>query len=610
VVDESRPMSGEYAKPDRNCDIVMKGGITSGVVYPKAVRELAKTFRFRNIGGTSAGAIAAAAAAAAEFGRDKGGFEALAGLPDWIGKGHNLRDLFQPQRPTRGLFKVVMAKVERGWWWAIAVGLFRNFLLVLLGALPAIALVLLADPGSSTLLKILTAACGILLGVLGVALAVVAFLAFQLLRAVPRNDFGLCSGWSEKFERSGRGSAPLTPWLYRKLNEYASLPLEEPLTFGHLWAGPGGDRTNPPRDPEKRHLNLAMMTTNLTNRRAHQLPFESAEWLFCPDELRRFFPCEVVDWMEKTAGEEAIAPSGERLLELPAAKDMPVIVATRLSLSFPVLLSAVPLWRRERVKGPGSAPSEPRRCWFSDGGIASNFPIHFFDRLVPRWPTFGINLRPFRPGEAEAPKDKEMDNTWMVGSESEEIADWWYENGSLLEFLGGIGHTMQNRVDEAQMRVPGYRDRIAHVSLTDKQGGMNLTMEEDVINRLIARGGFAAERLREAYTRKPAPDRVSWDAHRWTRLRSSLAVLEEMHTHFKLGYEGEVEPTGAPTYAEMLASGEDGSHDYPWADDRQRTLASEEVEAILAPGVDGDATNTVATGAPQPAPEGRIEPRG
>ena len=34
-----------YANPTLNCDIVMKGGITSGVVYPRAVAELAKTYR-------------------------------------------------------------------------------------------------------------------------------------------------------------------------------------------------------------------------------------------------------------------------------------------------------------------------------------------------------------------------------------------------------------------------------------------------------------------------------------------------------------------------------------------------------------------------------------
>ena len=45
----------------RECDLVMKGGITSGIVYPKAVLALKDTYTFRNIGGTSAGAIAAVA---------------------------------------------------------------------------------------------------------------------------------------------------------------------------------------------------------------------------------------------------------------------------------------------------------------------------------------------------------------------------------------------------------------------------------------------------------------------------------------------------------------------------------------------------------------------
>ena len=48
------------------CDIIMKGGITSGVVYPKTILRMAEQYRFRSIGGTSAGAIAAALTAAAE----------------------------------------------------------------------------------------------------------------------------------------------------------------------------------------------------------------------------------------------------------------------------------------------------------------------------------------------------------------------------------------------------------------------------------------------------------------------------------------------------------------------------------------------------------------
>src|SRR4051812_23383253 len=50
------------------CDLVMKGGITSGIVYPNAVLALTRRYEFRNIGGTSAGAIAAAATAAAALG--------------------------------------------------------------------------------------------------------------------------------------------------------------------------------------------------------------------------------------------------------------------------------------------------------------------------------------------------------------------------------------------------------------------------------------------------------------------------------------------------------------------------------------------------------------
>src|ERR1041384_1009840 len=103
----------------RYCDIVMKGGITSGVVYPPAVVELAKTYTFRNIGGTSAGAIAAAVTAAAECGRQTGkdGFPKVAELPDWLGakastkKDSNLFYLFQPQPQTKSLFRIVTAGI-------------------------------------------------------------------------------------------------------------------------------------------------------------------------------------------------------------------------------------------------------------------------------------------------------------------------------------------------------------------------------------------------------------------------------------------------------------------------------------------------------------------
>ena len=40
---------------------------------------------------------------------------------------------------------------------------------------------------------------------------------------------------------------------------------------------------------------------------------------------------------------------------------------------------------------------------------------------------------------------------------------------------------MQNWVDNQQTRVPGYRDRIVHISHTDNEGGMNLAMPPEVL---------------------------------------------------------------------------------------------------------------------------------
>src|SRR6516162_215087 len=109
-------MVASEPKPDRVCDMVMKGGITSGIVYPLVVTTLAEKFLFKNIGGTSAGAIAAAATAAAELARDSGGFERLARLPDFLGADapgrsgeSNLLAFFQPQPRTAQLFRVCVA---------------------------------------------------------------------------------------------------------------------------------------------------------------------------------------------------------------------------------------------------------------------------------------------------------------------------------------------------------------------------------------------------------------------------------------------------------------------------------------------------------------------
>ncbi len=86
----------------RLCDVVMKGGITSGVVYPTAICKLATAYVIKNIGGTSVGAIAAAITAAAEYRRRQTGsgqgYLELAKLPGFLGE---RAPCSRSSRPTR-----------------------------------------------------------------------------------------------------------------------------------------------------------------------------------------------------------------------------------------------------------------------------------------------------------------------------------------------------------------------------------------------------------------------------------------------------------------------------------------------------------------------------
>src|SRR5262249_3708967 len=120
----------------RPCDLVMKGGITSGVVYPMAILELSKNYHFRGIGGASAGAIAAAATAAAELGRARNGFTKLDRLCRDLAIGGTLKGLFQAAPATRPLLDLLLSYVDVGenpkaggrpaWVWSLVRPLLRR----------------------------------------------------------------------------------------------------------------------------------------------------------------------------------------------------------------------------------------------------------------------------------------------------------------------------------------------------------------------------------------------------------------------------------------------------------------------------------------------------
>ena len=522
----------QFAHPTVECDVIMKGGITSGVVYPLAVCELAQTYRLRNVGGTSAGAIAAVLAAAAELGRGApgGGFARLAELPGFLRK--NLLSLFQPTRKTRPAFEVLLA-------WLGPAGVPRkvtrttgkllrfHFLAFLLGAgLGLLFFYLLVALPAAGLRPGAWAVAALFALVWGLVAAAIAF-ARGAVAAITENGFGLCSGM-------GSSEPPaLTPWLAAELDRTAGKTPGGPLTFGDLW----GTRD----EAGERRINLEVMTTNLTHGAPQRFPFASREFFYDPDELRTVFPDEIVRWMEERPAAPRRAEDAELFqhvrgagkLPLPEPADLPVVVAARMSLSFPVLFSAVPLYAidwtlaaNQQAKKEGRAPRLDR-CWFSDGGIGSNFPVHFFDQLLPGRPTFGINLRPFHP---DHPKQAaESENVWFPTTAGAGIRPSWTSIEGLPSFVKAIVETMQNWVDNTQMRLPGYRDRVIHVHLTDDEGGMNLEMPDERIRALALRGQAAGRKLRTEF---------DWDGHRWTRYLVAMSQLDQKLGAMKGVYDG------------------------------------------------------------------------
>ena len=535
-----QPRNDKASAPTADCDVVLKGGITSGIVYPGAVAKLAAHYRLRSIGGTSAGAIAAAAAAAAEFGRASGGFEKLAALPEELAQTDDrgatrLFRLFEPESSTRALFDLLVAGLmpdRRRWmlascrWFVAAIVNFPLAALVAfgIGALAAFA-VLRVD------MQPLGIALMVLLGVVLSVLILAAWILIVASRRIPANGYGLCTG--------GGSEDALTPWLYAKLQDLANRPPDRPLTFGDLWKAdvdaPAADADAALRETHRRRIDLRLMTTALSHGRPYSFPLEINDLHFDADEWRRLFPHAVVDHLLALAGPPVDSGPLTGKFRLCGMRDLPIIVPVRMSLAFPLLLTAVPMHRIRRdpdLAQPGAWLSVAEKVWFSDGGICSNFPVHFFDSTLPSRPTFGIDLTDDRFVREHA-RDPE-DYVWMPDHNGSglttEIVDVEPKgHPSVLGFLAAILKTMQNWSDSTQLGTPGFRDRVVHVRLTPDEGGLNLRMQPELIRAVAARGDEAARVLIEHYAHtNPPPGIVTgWRNHRWVRYRVAMRLLEQ-----------------------------------------------------------------------------------
>jgi predicted acylesterase/phospholipase RssA len=568
--------------PSLSCDILMKGGITSGVIYPHAVCELARSYRLRSVGGSSAGAIAAAATAAAEHGRGRGGFDRLERLPtDLMTPGRDamslLFRLFQPQSATAGLYRAFVAGLGHrglGRWLRTLWGALKGFPgWAGAGALPGTVLVVLGALGDGPEAWAAVAG-GALVLLIGMLAGIATGVARGVAHHIPANGFGLCSGMPGA---ANQDAMSLTPWLHATLQGLAGRAVSEaPLCFGDLEGEGVADEVK---------VELRMMTTNLTRHQPMKMPWPEREYYFEPGEFRRLFPAEVVDWMcdhppalSDASGQNWVGQA-RRLqalpkLPFPPPEDLPIVVATRMSLSFPGLISAVPLcavdftltenqeareslraWRAEHPDAKPEEASEVGRLryevnWFSDGGISSNLPVHFFDAPLPTRPTFAVDLAPFPVGRDKARDQLKNSHLPEVnqGGLSRRWTRWDSSGlGAVAAFARSIVDTARSWVDQAQLVMPGYRDRIVTIYHDKAEGGINLNMKADVVADLVARGRGGASRLVDRFV---AGD--GWDNHRWIRFRTAGAGLDAWLGRFQHGYTFPA-ATGTP-YAKLAGS--------------------------------------------------------
>jgi len=591
--DELRERNRAFADAKDPCDLVLKGGAASGFVYSGTIVELAETYRLQSIAGTSAGAGAAGVAAAAEYGRRSGrkeawGFAGIEHVPEWAAektdKGWTrLKHLFGPDAETARLYEVVSAPFTakkgrgkkallaaiRGYWLGTASGI------AITGAIAGWLLWTLSPSFPAALgIVALALAAGLLLVLLFVGIAVYRDVTARL----PKNHFGLCSAKLSPDEVAAGAPERMTDWLYGLYQNLAGKPMDNPLTFGDLWRAPRLDN-------EKRGIALSLMSVNLSLGRPvritcdddHHFLEEDEEYWFDPEDLRRLFPPPVVDAMVAAAEATPGPPPddrGQRFLRFPRMEHVPVIVGVRMSFALPVLFSAMRLYKRDPSRLPvehkdkGELPAsalEP--CWFADGGVCTSLPIHLFDKPMPRWPTFAVNLRPMHP-DASGP-DADRLRVWMDYEFADRPADgwlreWWKRidrnavprdpqrfapevppREQLMRLLGAMFSTAIGWVDGAHLRLATCRDRVAHVCLDPQEGAFNVDTDSAAILNLAKYGKKAGKKLRERFA---AHGGGGWPEHRGVRYLAAMQLAARFIDDFEAGF-----PPGESPDADLRA---------------------------------------------------------
>jgi hypothetical protein len=94
-------------------------------------------------------------------------------------------------------------------------------------------------------------------------------------------------------------------------------------------------------------------------------------------------------------------------------------------------------------------------------------------------------------------------------------------------FAGSVVYAAKDWQDQLQSTLSGYRERIAHVYLTESEGGLNLAMPEATIGKLVDYGRRAGDLLVGQHNAEGDLEPFDFDDHRWRRFLVAFAALED-----------------------------------------------------------------------------------
>jgi len=161
------------------------------------------------------------------------------------------------------------------------------------------------------------------------------------------------------------------------------------------------------------------------------------------------------------------------------------------------------------------------------------------------------------------------------------------------------------------MTVPGYRDRIVHIRLDDnKEGGLKLDMDSETVTTLTTRGADAANLLVNHFARPTGDVELTWDNHRWIRLRSLFGQLETLLSSMRNAIQDPEQ--GERSYHDLLNRDRNERPNSYRVNSGQRATINDCLRTLtdLAAHVDAQHVSAHPTRkAPRPVPSLRILPR-